>query len=256
MRESRIKLLVLYASYTDRLSYYDDWLDALVAAPQFSTVAINIVPRAAVSSIREALRNVDAVVLLHSTNGDTTEYLEPLVGVLADRRVPLLSFVGNEVSLPGSPIAAKRDVFARVRPEFVATQLLAAAGRYLFGDVVKRDVVPIPHALNPSAFAPSTADEERDIDIGARAVRYLPHLGDQTRNHFLDLFRSEGPRRGLRVDISDSRFTRDGWAVFLNRCKSTVSTEAGTWFLERDDATVNAIRAYVLNHTKAGLACR
>lgn len=253
MRESRLKLLLLYASYTDRLSYYDDWRDALTTAPHFDAVSINIVSRAAVNGIRHALGNVDAVVLLHSTNGDTTEYLEPLVSVLADRRVPLLSFVGNEVSLPGSPIAAKRELFARLRPEFVATQLLLESGRYLFGDVVSRDVVAIPHALNPSAFRPTLADERRAIDFGARAVRYLPHLGDDDRNRILDLFRIRGPERGLTVDISDSRFNRDDWAVFLNTCKATVSTEAGTWFLERDDATVNAIRAYVLSRTKGGI---
>lgn len=253
MRESQIRLLVLYASYTDRLSYYDDWLDALGSAPQFDAVAINIVPRGSASAIRQALQNVDAVVLLHSTNGDTTEYLEPFIDILAARKVPLLSFVGNEVSLPGSPIAAKRSAFARFKPEFVATQLLAESGKYLFGDVVTRNVVAIPHALNPAAFAPRVPDDARDIDIGARAVRYLPHLGDDTRNAFLDVFTSEGPKRGLHVDISDSRFTRDDWAGFLNRCKATVSTEAGSWFLERDDATVNAIRAYVLARTKGSI---
>lgn len=252
MRESRMKLLVLYASYTDRLSYYDDWLDALAHAPHFEAGSINIVPRAAAAQIGAALKNVDAVVLLHSTNGDTTVYLEPVIGVLAERKVPLLTFVGNEVSLPGSPIADKRAAFAQIRPEYIATQLLEESGRYLFGDVAERAVVAIPHALNPSAFAPAVTDEERDIDIGARAVRYLPHLGDDARNRILDVFKAEGPKRGLKMDISDSRFARDEWAAFLNRCRATVSTEAGTWFLERDDATVNAIRAYVLSQAKGG----
>jgi len=35
-----------------------------------------------------------------------------------------------------------------------------------------------------------------------------------------------------------------------------VSTEAGSWFLERDDATVNAIRDYVLSKSKAGIVIR
>ena len=46
----------------------------------------------------------------------------------------------------------------------------------------------------------------------------------------------------MRVDISNQRHDRTGWANFLNRCKGTVSTEAGSWFLELDDATVDAIR--------------
>lgn len=252
MRESRLKLLVLHATYTDRLSYYDDWQDALLSAPLFDAKSINIVSSYAAETIRAALKNVDAVVMLHSTNADTVEYLEPIISVLENRHVPLLSFVGNEVSLPGSPIAEKRAVFERIRPEYIATQLLLASGRYLFGDVVGREVVAIPHALNPAAFRPINTDESRDIDIGARAVRYLPHLGDDDRNRVLDAFKTIGPERGLAVDISDSRFKRDDWAAFLNRCKGTVSTEAGTWFLERDDATVNAIRSYVLSKKRRG----
>lgn len=254
-RESRIRVLVGYANYTDRLSYYDDWLDAFQTAPRFDAVPFDIVPPEARDRLPGLLKEVDAVVLLHSTNGDTTDYLEPHAAALAGRKVPLLTFVGNEVSLPGSPIAEKRRIFSLIRPEFVATQLLLEAGQYLFGDVAGT-VVAIPHALNPQAYRPTRALDDRPIDIGARAVRYLAHLGDDDRNRILDWFRSEGPARGLAVDISDSRFDRSGWADFLNRSKGTVATEAGTWFLERDDATVNAIRDFVLSRSGGGFVIR
>jgi hypothetical protein len=247
--QSRIRLLVLFANYTDRLSYYDDWLDAFSCADFFSVVALDVVPSDATARIRGALADVDAIVLLHSTNGDTTAYLEPHVGALAERKQPLLTFVGNEVNLPGSPIAKKRHVFSRLRPEFIATQLLPEAGEYLFGDVAGR-VVAIPHALNPKAYRPTHASESRPIDIGAKAARYLPHLGDVDRNCILDFFRTQGPDLGLRTDISDQRADREGWAGFLNACKGTVATEAGSWFLERDDRSVNEIREYVLNQSK------
>lgn len=254
-RESRIRLLVGYANYTDRLSYYDDWLDAFSRDPAFDAMPFDIVPAEARERLPALLGEVDAVVLLHSTNGDTTTYLEPHVPALASRKVPLLSFVGNEVSLPGSPIADKRRLFAAFRPDLVATQLLLEAGDYLFGDVAGR-VIAVPHAVNPDAYRPVRDLADRPIDIGARAVRYLPHLGDDDRNRLLDWFAQEGPGRGLSVDISDGRFDRAGWADFLNRCKGTVATEAGTWFLERDDATVNAIRDYVLSKSRGGLVIR
>ncbi len=255
LRDSRIRVLVGYANYTDRLSYYDDWLDAFANAPQFDAVPFDIVPAEARQRLPGLLKEVDAVVLLHSTNGDTTDYLEPHAPALAARKVPLLSFVGNEVSLPGSPIAEKRRVLSLFRPDFVATQLLLEAGEYLFGDVAGR-VVAIPHALNPDAYRPVQTLDDRPIDIGARAVRYLAHLGDDDRNRLLDWFSTHGPSRGLAVDISDGRFDRAGWADFLNRCKGTVATEAGTWFLEKDDATVNAIRDYVLERSGGGLVIR
>jgi len=250
-----MRVLIGHAQYTDRLSYYDDWLDAFVRAPQFEAVAINIADPRAQANLPGMLREVDAVVLLHSTNGDTTAYLDPHVEALSRRAVPLLSFVGNEVNLPGSPISEKRELFTAIKPEYIATQLLPEAGRFLFEDLVSRAVVSIPHALNSIAFFPTRAADQRRLDIGVRAVRYIPHLGDDDRNRLMQWFAVNGSNRGLRVDVSDQRLDRDGWADYLNDCRGTVSTEAGTWFLERDDATVNAIRDYVLSKGK-GLVLR
>lgn len=255
-RDSRMRILLGYANYTDRLSYYDDWFDAFSAAPQFDVVPFNIVAPDTMAQLSRLLNEVDAVVLLHSTNGDTTMYLEPHAEAFAHRKVPLLTFVGNEVSLPGSPIADKRKIFETIKPDYIATQLLLGAGKYLFGDVATRDVVEVPHALNPVAYRPLRAQNERSLDIGARAVKYLPHLGDDDRNRLLQWFADHGSDRGLSVDISDTRLDRKGWADYLNRCKATVATEAGTWFLERDDTTVNAIRAYVLSKPSKGFVLR
>lgn len=246
MRDSIARLLVLHAEYTDRLSYYDDWMDALHAAPEFQVVTFNPVLPHGAAALRRLLGNVDAVILLHSTNGDTTAYLERYADILAGRKVPLLSFVGNELNLPGSPIADKRRLFERIRPEWIATQLLEEAGRYLFGDLASRGVVSIPHALNTAIFQSRTAQEHRGIDIGSRTARYVAHLGDDDRSRIIGHFEKLGRERGLVVDISDARHDRAGWAAFLDRCKGTVATEAGSWYLERDDATVNEIRRHVL----------
>src|SRR5579872_7307369 len=141
VRDGRMKVLVGYAHYTDRLSYYDDWLDALSGAPQFEAVPLNVAAHSSKSRLPGLLRNVDAVVLLHSTNGDTTAYLEPHAEAFAQRNIPLLTFVGNEVNIPGSPISDKRKLFNIIKPDYIATQLLLEAGQYLFGDVAKRAVV-------------------------------------------------------------------------------------------------------------------
>jgi hypothetical protein len=253
---SRMRVLVGYAQYTDRLSYFSDWLDAFAAAPQFDAVLFNIAPADARNKLPLVLREVDAIVLLHSTNGDTTIYLQPHVEALARRTVPLLTFVGNEVNLPGSPIEDKRRLFALLKPEYIATQLLLEAGKYLFDDVAARGVVAIPHALNPAAYQPTRAAKDRPLDVGARAVRYLPHLGDEDRNRLLQWFAKNGAQRGLKVEVSDERLDRKGWANYLNQCKATVATEAGSWFLERDDATVNSIRDYVLSKQTRGAVLR
>ena len=253
MRESRIRLLVLHAQYTTRLSYFDDWLHAFRTYPAFDVVDIDIASSEIAPKLRLGIVETDAVVLLHSTNGDTTEYLEPFAPILANRRVPLLSFVGNEVNLPGSPIKEKRRLFGKIRPDWIATQMLEEAGRFLFSDVVERSVVAIPHGLNPDAFRPRAALDERSIDIGTRLSRYLPHLGDDDRNRLTNAFKTLGDQGRLRVDISETRLDRAGWAQFLNRCRGTIATESGSWFLEKDDATVEAIRKYIRQNSGRGL---
>jgi len=242
VRDSRLKTLVLYADYITRLSYFDDWLDALAQAPGFATSALNICDRGTHPAIRQALREVDLTILLHSTNGDTTAYLEPILPLLQDRRGRLLSFVGNEVNLPGSPIAAKRNAFARMRPDFIATQLPLEAGEVLWGDLAR--VVALPHALNPDAFRPEVPHARRTLDIGVRAVQYLPHLGDEERNRLHGFFATHRFDPPLKVEVSDARLDRRGWAAYLNDARGTVSTEAGAWYLERDDHTVKAIRRW------------
>jgi hypothetical protein len=251
MRESCIRVLVLHARYTDQLSYFDDWLDAIKGHVGFSVDDFEIQqsPRA----LSRRLGQTDAVIALHSTNGDTTVHLERHVAVLASRRVPLISFIGNELNLPGGSIAGKRRVLGQIGPQWIATQLLQEAGQFLFGGVASRGVVSIPNALNVSAFRPFVPSNQRPIDIGVRVARYLPHLGDNDRNRIADRFIEIGRERNLTTDISHQRFDRAGWVAFLNRCKGTVSTEAGSWFIERDDATVDAIRKYLREYS-SGIA--
>lgn len=245
MRESRIRVLALTAEYTDELSYYDDWSDALATCPEFDTKLLNIADPTEAGAVAAEVAQCDAIVLLHSTNADTVRYLDRVAGALASRRCPLLSFVGNEVNLPAAPIADKRRVLAQIGPEWIATQLLQEAGEFLFGDLATKGIVTLPHALNPKHFYPKTDPDERLIEIGTRVARYLPHLGDDDRNRIADRFVQLGCEGRLSVDISNQRFNRVGWAEFLNRCKGTISTEAGSWYLERDDATVNSVRKFI-----------
>src|SRR5205814_243480 len=104
-------------------------------------------------------------------------------------------------------------------------------------------VVALPHALNDRIFRLDKPDSLRPIDIGERSARYPAFIGDDERNQVHDLFSRIGPKFGLRVDIdTGSRLDRDGWARFLNDCRGTIGTEAGSWYLEKDDRTALEIR--------------
>ena len=251
MRESRIKTLVLFRKYTKWLGYYDDWLDSFSAASEFDVTSLNICDAGDVKRLRRCIRETELTILLHSTNGDTTAYLEPLVGVLGDRVGLLVSFIGDEFNSPGSPIAAKRRIFAAIEPDIIATQLPRKAGDYLFGDLVRLKVISLPHALNPDVFQPRILQQDRPIDIGVRAGLYPPHIGDQDRNLLNDYFRSHPFKPSLAVDISTRKLVRKDWAKFLNRSKGTIGSEAGSWYLDRDDTIVEQIRAYAVRQRKS-----
>ncbi len=245
LRESRIRAVVLTLRYGVRASYYDDWLDAFAASPHFAVSAFNLFARGERRRARRAVRAAELVVALHSCTADTLRFIDPLRPALQARRGRLLVFVGNEYNLPWIRLSDKRAFLREVGADWVATQLPFEAGAWLYQDTGAR-VLALPHAANEHVFRRDKLDLARAIDLGARSFRYPIYLGDDERNRVYDLFAQLGPAAGLRVDISNERrLGRAEWAAFLNECRGTVGSEAGTWYLERDDATALAIREFL-----------
>ena len=242
---SRIKALVLGLRYPHRASYYDDWSDAFAASPFFTSRELNILGCRA-SQLRREIDDCDVVVALHSCSGDTTEDLERLAPVLSERRCALLvSFVGNEFNSPYAPLSRKIAALRACNADIIATQLLVEAGQYLY-EGATRHIISLPHALNPDIFRPGPQLDTRPIDVGVRSFHYSPLLGDDERSRIFDYFQAKGSSHGLVVDIStDKRFGRQAWADFLARCRGTIATEAGSWYLDRDDALVERIHSEV-----------
>jgi hypothetical protein len=251
MRNSALHTLLLYARYTDKLSYYDDWQHAFETHPDFITRSLNICERKSLSTAKAAIRDYDLIVLLHSVNADTLTFLDPYRTILKDRKCKLLSFVGNEVNLPRISMKAKIDFIKDVSAEFIGTQLPLEAGRWLYAECRDSSVVALPHALNPEAFMSFIPNSSRTIDIGARSNQYWSCLGDNERNDLYGFFARHQFNPLLKIDIdTKSRFDRSGWSVFLNQCKGTISNEAGSYYLERDDTTVGKIQAFVESQQK------
>ncbi len=239
-----MKTLVLTLEYPSRASYYDDWKDAFAQSRVFTVTVRNIFHREARRRLKHEIAQWEAVVVLHSCTADTLDYAQSIATALQARRGKLVCFVGNELNLPWAPLGEKLAWLDRVQPDVIATQLLAEAGDWLYRGI-GAPVLSLPHALNPAVFRSTRDQAERVIDIGARSYRYLAYLGDDDRNRLYDYFAVNRFTPPLRLDFStEHRFDRAGWADFLNRCRATIATEAGSWYLERDDATVTAIRAY------------
>jgi hypothetical protein len=239
-----VRTLVLTLAYPSRTSYYDDWADAFRASRVFDATIGNIFDPGERRRIARSIGDWEAIVVLHSCTADSLMYAAPLAAALKHRRGKLVSFVGNELNLPWAPLGEKIAWLNDVAPDVVATQVLEEAGAWLYAETGAR-VISVPHALNPEIFRARTPQAERRIDIGARSFRYLAYIGDDDRNRIYDFFAANPFEPKLALDFStEHRFDRAGWAAFLNSCKATIATEAGSWYLDRDDATVRAIRDF------------
>ena len=246
-----IRAVVLTVRYGVRASYYEDWLDAFDASPLFAVSAFNLFSRAQRIAARRAVGDAELVVALHSCSADTLSFIDPLRGALKNRRGRFLMLVGNEYNLPWMRLAEKRQFLHQVGADFVGTQLPLEAGRWLYDDTGAR-VLALPHAANEQVFRRDRPAEERPIDIGGRSFRYPVYIGDDDRNRVYDRFAVLGPQAGLKVDIANNaRLDRTAWAAFLNDCRGTIGTEAGSWYLERDDRTALAIREFLRTRSDA-----
>ncbi|MFA5794779.1 MAG: glycosyltransferase [Candidatus Brocadiia bacterium] len=250
MSFSKPHILILHSCYTDELSYYDDWLDAFSQSPELSADAFDIRNGASLNAVAGNITNYDLVVLLHSTNADGLKDIIQYTDVLMRRKGKLLVFVGNEFNNP-PPLVGMKDrrlLLRKIMPDYIGTQLPQDVGRKYYDDIVGPRIISIPHALNPERFFPVLKQSERKIDIGTRSARYYPFLGDNNRIEIMEFFLKQKFNPPLTIDISfdkASRLSPLGWAEFLNKCKGTISTETGSYYLERDDATAIKIAEYI-----------
>jgi spore maturation protein CgeB len=252
LSESKINTLVLFSHYTDRVSYYNDWADAFSNSPDLKVAQINLYDLSNVKKLKQTIQDYELVVCLHSTNAVGFKFLFPYVSILNKRKGKLLLFFGNELNYPlvGMRMQDKLHLLSVINPDFVASQLPIHSAKALYQDSTDADVLAMPHALNQESFKPEKLQKNRAIDIGVRAERYFPFMGNNDRNELIDFFESYRSQTPIKKDFGRSwkdRFTREGWAEFLNNCKGTIATEAGSSYLEKDDHTVLEIEKYILS---------
>jgi hypothetical protein len=227
-RDSAVRALVVFAHYPERLSYFADWLDALVAEPMLDVTPANLVTPLGRRRLRRVAPDADLVVVLHSAIGDSLSEISRCEAPLGRRRGPMAAFIGNEVSLPGRPLRAKVELLRRLQPDVIGTQLLVDAAATLYADVPGAKVVPMPHALNPTNFHPTAPNDERSIEVGFRGGRYPKGLGESDRDRIVDYFATTRFQPPLATDVRiDASYGRRAWAGFLNRCKATIGAESG-----------------------------
>lgn len=254
MSFSCLKTLILHAQDMNTLSYYDDWLDAFVSESFFLSHPINIYDKSSVQFLKKTIRDYDLIVILHSVPRllINIHRFKPFEEIIQRRKGKILAFVGDELNSHIIFLSEKIAFLKRVQPEYIGTQLPLEAGTWLYEDCLKSQVIPLPHALNPKVFQPKVPHSARPIDIGAISGKYPPFLGDDERERLYHFFMTHDFSPPLVLDIRPlieerNRLSRQDWCNFLTNCRGTVSTEAGTYYLEKDDHTLKAIMAYLIS---------
>jgi hypothetical protein len=96
----------------------------------------------------------------------------------------------------------------------------------------------------------------RDVDVGYRAWHAAKWLGrhGQLKTEIARVFAEQGPRHGLRVDISTrdaDTLYGDDWSRFMARSKYTIGVEGGASILDRDGSLRARVYDYELEHPDA-----
>ncbi len=227
-------------------SYVVDWQDAFAEAPSLEAELCNVNNLLEYRAGLRKLRDYPLSIVLHSVAWDEMALLRRAAGYFQDRRGKLMVFFGNEYNCMPEKIGFAREA----RADYIASQLPASAAAWLYADCCHSKIVQAPQALNPKIYQPRAGP--RPVDIGFRGDLYS--FGDMERTEILRYFADRAEAWGLVQDVQFVRLPREEWSRFLAGCKGTVGAESGTYYLERDDHTEEAVKRYLRRHPGAGFS--
>ena len=237
----KILLIINRDQSYDKLSYYDDWVKAFVEHPK---VSVKLIDYLDVNSIKD---NFNFIFLHHSTNADSVKPLEFLESFLEKRKEEILIFIGNEFNNIFSPLGDRRKILKKLNISYVGSMLMHDAAQYLWSDIARKKVLLTPPALNQNNFFTHQILDNREYDIGFKGIKYYSYIGDTERN---DMVKKFSKLKGLKLSVDNTRFDAKNWGIFLNSCKSVISSEAGSYYVDIDDKIVREIILEIKQKTK------
>ena len=245
----KLKLLVLfYSSVTNAtLSYQSSWSKNLVESKLFLSKELNLAQAQVELAYKRITRwrHFNAIVLLHSVFSNTNYLSKPMMELLANSKVPIIYFIGNEYKL----MHKKMEMCDNIGINMLVTQSNSSKVKELYRKRLRCEVNYLPNTgLDTSLFNETTPFAERAIDIGYRSFQSPWYLGHDERTIIVEYFDHNAGRHGVTTDMSldpSKRMASMEWAAFLNRCKAQIGTEAGGDFFELDDRTRLAVNDYI-----------
>lgn len=224
-----------------QLSYYDDWVKCFI---KHKLTQISLIDYRETSNVKN---KYDFIFLHHSTNADSLKPLVDLRSFLENRDEEILIFIGNEFNNIFAPIREKRKLLKNINISYVCSMLMKDAANFLWSDVAQKKVLLTPPALNLDHFFVQKPIDNREIDIGFKGIKYYSYIGDNERNKMINTFLSVDI---FKKDISFTRFDSKNWSIFLNNCRTVISSEAGSYYVDIDDNIIDIINQKIKKDTK------
>ena len=236
-----MRIALIEAFYDYNMSYLDEWRNAWTENSG-SVISINLLKSRDIKTLEKSIPELDLIVMLHTVNGDSNQWLPRVIPALQRRKCKLVTHVGNEFSSPWLSMETRLDHLRQIAPDIIATQISLKSAEWLYRSSNAK-VVFAPHGM-PTLDSISVKNQ-RNIDLGLRGFKYPWFLLDDERNNTIDEVLNVSRNLGFKVDSSSTkRFGRDEWFEFLSRTKITTSTEAGSKYVfDTDEVWQPALRA-------------
>lgn len=259
-------ILLLYAvgDVNRTFSYQVGWPQHLAKDARFRCISLNVMP-----SLWQRIGNrigfiprkhdqivsqkYSAVIILHSVFSNSCYLRGNLLEKVRRIDAPKAYFIGNEYKLMPEKMAFCEHLNIKLLVTMTPNPVVHALYRERLGCRITN----IPSAgLDKNIFYPTADRQERPIDIGFRAEDDPLYLGHQERRTIAEFFIKSAYAYNLKVDIAvgtGGRFTPTEYALFLNRCKGQIATEAGTDYFSLSDHVRNLVNDHVKKHSEASL---
>jgi hypothetical protein len=177
------------------------------------------------------------VIVLHSALGDDTTNLQMVTSLLKDRKGSLAVFVGNEYV----DLKQKKRFLKASQADYVCSQLPGAAAHFIYDGIDNTRVIEMPHGLNPSRFY-INSEQKKKTQFCFRGAKYPAWIGDTERNRFIAAIEGRAHKMSAPCDIRHGNINAGQWAGLLNLSKGTIGAEAGTYFLDRNNEIIDALK--------------
>ncbi len=235
-----MKFAIIYSSSIGKISYYDDYLDSM--KKYLPNCDLYDVHELSFFKSQTILFEYDYIIFSQTTNSNGFNLPKNYrLGGLRIRKAKLIFFIGNEYKLMHEKIR-----FLKLNKiEYLCTQLPVKVAHYIYNDIENIKTIAMPPALNLNVF--NDKKYNRSIGVGSRWYQGPFYLGDIDKyilEDACDIFK----KYKTNIDIStdeNKRFNRSQWAEFLNKCKFTIASEAGSSYIERDDYTRKLVNKFV-----------